>query len=95
MEPLHYDDLPKNSAECWELLGPANHSDAVKAFIDHGADKSGDDLTKFKKTLLKLTGASEIVRLFDAWLPERKVSKTLEYIDRDKVANFKGNFIRY
>lgn len=95
MEPLHYDDLPKNSAECWELLGPANHSDAIKAFIDHGADKSGDDLTKFKKTLLKLTGASEIVRLFDAWPPERKVSKTLEYIDRDKVANFRVNFVRY
>lgn len=95
MEPLHYDDLPKNSAECWEILGPANHADAVKAFIDHGADKSGDDLTKFKKTLLKLTGASEIVRLFDGWPAERKVSKTLQYIDREKVANFKGNFVRY
>ena len=95
MEPLHYDVLPKNSAECWELLGPANHAEAVKAFLDHGADKSGDDLSKFKKVLLKLTGASEIVRLFDAWLPERKVGKTLEYIDRDKIAQFKGNFVRY
>ena len=95
MEPLHYDDLPKNSAECWELLGSANHADAITAFIEHGADKSGDDLTKFKKTLLKLTGASEIVRLFDAWPAERKISKTLEFIDRDKVTQFKGNFVRY
>ena len=95
MEPLHYDDLPKTSAECWELLGPDNHGPAVQAFIDHGADKSGDELIRFKKVVLKLSGAADIPRLFDAWSADRKVTKPLQLIDKDKVANFKGNFVRY
>lgn len=95
MEPLHYDDLPKTSAECWELLGPDNHGPAIQAFIDHGADKSGDELIRFKKVVLKLSGAADIPRLFDAWSADRKVTKPLQLIDKDKVANFKGNFVRY
>ena len=55
MEPLHYDDLPKNSAECWALLGSANHAAAIQAFIEHGAEKNDDNLDKFKKTVLKIT----------------------------------------
>jgi hypothetical protein len=95
MEPLHYDDLPKTSDECWDLLGPDNHGPAIQAFIDHGADKSGDELTRFKKTVLKLSGAADIPRLFDAWSAERKITKALQFIDKDKVASFKGNFVRY
>ena len=53
MEPLHYEDLPKSVEECWELLGPENHGTAIQAFIENGADKNGDDLVKYKKTLLK------------------------------------------
>jgi hypothetical protein len=48
MEPLHYDDLPKTSAECWEALGTANHSDAVKGFLQCGAERNEEDLLKFK-----------------------------------------------
>ncbi len=95
MEPLHYEDLPKSVEECWELLGPENHGPAIQAFIENGADKNGDDLVKYKKTLLKLSGASDIPRLFDNWSPERKVSKTLEHIDRDKMSHSKDNFVRY
>jgi len=95
MEPLHYDDLPKNSAECWALLGPANHAAAIQAFIEHGAEKTDDDLAKFKKTVLKITGAAEIPRLFDAWGLDRQIAKTLHLIAKDKLSQFKGNFVRY
>jgi hypothetical protein len=57
MEPLHYEDLPKSVEECWELLGPENHGPAIQAFTENGADKNRDDLVKYKKTLLKLSGA--------------------------------------
>jgi hypothetical protein len=85
MEPLHYDDLPKNSAECWELLGPSNHPTAIQAFIEHGAEKSDDDLAKFKKTVLKISGVAEIPRLFDAWGLDRQIAKTLQLIAKGRT----------
>ena len=95
MEPLHYDDLPKTSGECWELIGTANHARAIQAFIEHGAEKSDDELIKFKKTVLKASGVAEIPRLFDVWGLERQIAKTLQLITKEKLLQFKGNFVRY
>ena len=95
MTPLHYDDLPKTVNECWELLGPENHPKAIAAFIKNGHDKFDDELTKFKKIILKLSGSAEIIRFFDDWDEERQVKKTLKVIDRDKVRSYRDKFVRY
>jgi hypothetical protein len=95
MTPLHYDDLPKTVNECWELLGPENYPKAIAAFIKNGHDKFDDELTKFKKIILKLSGSVEIVRFFDEWDEERQIKKTLKVIDRDKVRAYHDKFVRY
>ena len=95
MTPLHYDDLPKTVNECWELLGPENYPKAIAAFIKNGHDKFDDELTKFKKIILKLSGSAEIVRFFDEWGEERQIKKSLKVIDRDKVRTYHDKFVRY
>jgi len=95
MTPLHYDDLPKTVNECWELLGLENQPDAILAFIKIGHEKNEKDLLKFKKTILKLSGLTDLPKFFDSWTSERQVNKTLKVVDRDKVQEFKDDFVRY
>ena len=95
MEPLHYDDLPKTSAECWELLGESNRRAAVKAFLIHGEEREDDDLPGFKKAVLKLSGIAEITKLFDGWPVERRVTRSLQMVGRDKMKNYWGSLVRY
>jgi hypothetical protein len=95
MEPLHYDDLPKNSAECWELLGEADRRAAVKAFLTHGEEREDSDLPGFKKAVLKLSGVAEIIKLFDGWPLERRIAKSLQMVGRDKMKNYWSSLVRY
>ena len=95
MEPLHYDDLPKNIAECWELLGTANHPDAVKGFLQCGAERNEEDLLKFKKTVLKLSGVADLPKFFDGWPVERQVGKAVALLSKEKMKEFKDNLVRY
>jgi hypothetical protein len=95
MEPLHYDDLPKTSAECWELLSESDRRAAVKAFLVHGEEREDEDLPDFKKAVLKLSGIAEIVKLFDGWPMERRIAKSLQTLDRDKMKNHWGSLVRY
>jgi hypothetical protein len=95
MEPLHYDDLPKTSAECWELLSESDRRAAVKAFLTHGEEREDEDLPDFKKAVLKLSGIAEIVKLFDGWPMERRIAKSLQTLDRDKMKSHWGGLVRY
>lgn len=95
MEPLHYDDLPKSSAECWELLGEADRRAAVKAFLTHGAEREDEDLLSFKKDVLKLSGVAQIVKLFDGWSLERQIFKANQLILKDKLQDYRSNLVRY
>jgi hypothetical protein len=95
MEPLHYDDLPKNSAECWELLPESEWRSAVKAFLTHGAERDDDDLPEFKKAVLKHSGIAQIAKFFDGWSPDRQLLKTLQLLKKEKLKDFRGNLVRY
>ena len=76
MEPLHYDDLPKTSAECWDQLSESDQRAAVKAFLVHGAEREDDDLLEFKKAVLKHSSIAQIVKFFDVWSMDRQMGRT-------------------
>lgn len=95
MEPLHYDDLPKSTNECWELLGEANRQAAIKAFLDHGAERQDKDLPSFKKDVLKLSGVAPLVSLFDGWATERQLLKSMQLFGRNKLQEYRDNLVRY
>ncbi len=95
MEPLHYDDLPKNSTECWSFLSESERRAAVKAFLVHGAEREDEDLLSFKKDVLKLSGIAQIVKLFDGWPLERQIMKANQLVARDKLNDYRGNLVRY
>ena len=95
MEPLHYDDLPKNSAECWEMLPESEWRSAVKAFLTHGAERDDDDLPEFKKAVLKHSGIAQIIKFFDGWSTDRQMLKTLQLLKKEKLNDFRGSLVRY
>ena len=95
MEPLHYDDLPKSTNECWELLGASNRQAAIKAFLSHGAERQDKDLTDFKKDVLKLSGIAPLVKLFDGWPLERQLGKSMQLFDKNKLSDYRDNLVRY
>ena len=95
MEPLHYDDLPKNSAECWELLSESDQRAAVKAFLVHGAEREDDDLLEFKKAVLKHSSIAQIVKFFDVWSMDRQMQKSMQLIAKGKHKEYRGSLVRY
>jgi hypothetical protein len=95
MEPLHYEDLPKSTNECWELLGETNRQAAIKAFLVHGAERDDKDLPGFKKDVLKLSGVPALTKLFDAWPLERQVLKSMQLFGKNKLPEYRGNLVRY
>jgi hypothetical protein len=95
MEPLHYDDLPKTSAECWELLSESDRRAAVKAFLIHGAEREDDDLLEFKKAVLKHSSIAQIVKFFDVWSMDRQMQKSMQLIAKGKHKEYRGSLVRY
>ncbi len=94
MEPLHYDDLPKTSAECWELLSESDRRAAVKAFLIHGAEREDDDLLEFKKAVLKHSSIAQIVKFFDVWSMDRQMQKSMQLIAKGKHKEYRGSLVR-